>query len=100
MDSDRSVFNLIKVRCVIDRLIYNYNYPIIDAEMSCSNIGARKKRNIRDHLFVLNSVLHEVSSSEHQIDVQIFDVHKCFDKMWVMKLHMTFMMLACAIISL
>ena len=28
-------------------------------DISCSNIGARKGRNIRDHLFVLNGVLNE-----------------------------------------
>ena len=39
-------------------------------------------RNIRDHLFVLNSVLHEVSERQHQVDLQIYDVRKCFDKMW------------------
>ena len=51
--------------------------------MSCSNIGARKFRNIRDHLFVLNAVMHEVSNDKKKnIDIQIFDIKKCFDKMW------------------
>ena len=68
---DRGVFNLIKARSIIDRLIYNDNYPVIDASMSCSNIGARKNRNIRDHLFILNSVLHEISRSKHHADIQI-----------------------------
>ena len=50
--------------------------------MSCSNIGARRKRNIRDHIFVLNSVLHEIEKSKQPLDAEIFDVSRCFDKMW------------------
>ena len=52
--------------------------------MSCSNIGARKRRNIRDHLFVINSILFEANAkkSDPPIDIEIYDVRKCFDKMW------------------
>ena len=50
--------------------------------MSNSNIGGRKNRNIRDHLFVVNAILHEVKKTKENIDIEIFDVKKCFDKMW------------------
>ena len=51
--------------------------------MSCSNIGARKNRNIRDHLFVVNAVLNDaIQTKKEDIDIQIYDVAKCFDKMW------------------
>ena len=50
--------------------------------MSCSNIGAREGRNIRDHLFVLNGVLNEANQNkQNNIDIQIIDIEKCFDKM-------------------
>ena len=50
--------------------------------MSCSNIGARKGRNIRDHLFVINGILNEALQDRNKnIDVQIVDIEKCFDKM-------------------
>ena len=42
--NDRGVFNVVKVRSILDRLSYNDNYDIIDKSMSCSNIGARKNR--------------------------------------------------------
>ena len=44
---------------------------MIDKSMSCSNIGARKNRNIHDHLFVVKDV-----------DIEIMNIEKCFDKMW------------------
>ena len=51
--------------------------------MSCSNIGARKHRNIRDHLFVINGIINDVNRNKESkdIDVQIYDVAKCFDKL-------------------
>ena len=51
--------------------------------MSSSNIGARKNRNIRDHLLVINSILKEVSDDKSiNIDIGIYDVRKCYDKLW------------------
>ena len=44
LNSDRGVFNVVKLRSILDRLSYNDNYEIIDRNMSCSNIGARKKQ--------------------------------------------------------
>ena len=42
--------------------------------MSCSNIGARNGRNIRDHLFVINAILHDViANSKINIDLEIYD---------------------------
>jgi hypothetical protein len=55
LNSDRGVFNVVKLRSILDRLSYNDKYGLIDQSMSCSNIGARKHRNIRDHLFVMVS---------------------------------------------
>ena len=51
--------------------------------MSSSNIGGRKDRNIRDHLFVINGILNDVvqNKKEKNIDIQILDVAKCFNKM-------------------
>ena len=51
--------------------------------MSCSNIGARKKRNIRDHLFVIHAIMNETlnNSFNPPIDIQVYDIRKCFDKL-------------------
>ena len=71
-------------RTIIDRLIYNDEYDGIDTELTDSNVGARKKRNLRDNIFVLNAVTNSViNGNEAPIDVQIFDVEKCFDSLWL-----------------
>ena len=71
-----------KIRTILDKLILNDKYDIIDGNMSCSNIGARKGRNVRDHLFVINGILNEaVQKKDKNIDIQIVDIQKCFDKM-------------------
>ena len=63
-------------------MIYNDKYETIDQSMSCSNIGARKNRNIRDHLFVVNAILNDVTKRKKDVDIEIMDIAKCFDKMW------------------
>ena len=64
-------------------MVYNDISDIVDSNMSCSNIGARKKRNIRDHLIVINGIINDVINNKqaNDIDVQIYDVAKCFDKL-------------------
>ena len=72
------------LRTILDRLIYNDEYETIDEELTDSNVGARKNRNIRDNIFVLNAVTNTVvNGTEADIDVQVFDVEKCFDALWV-----------------
>ena len=67
----------------MDRILYNDIYDTIDSNMSCSNIGARKNRSINDHLFVINGIFNDVlkNKNSEEIDVQIYDVAKCFDKL-------------------
>ena len=84
LNNDRGVFNVVKLRSILDKLIYNDIYYKIDLSMSSSNIGARRNRNIRDHLFVINGILNDVQQTRNKpgIDVGIYDIAKCFDKMW------------------
>ena len=83
MDNDRGVFNVVKIRSILDKLIYNNIYSKVDSSMSSSNIGARRNRNIRDHLFVINGILNDVKENKSSgVDLGIYDISKCFDKMW------------------
>ena len=84
LDNDRGIFLVSVLRMILDSLIYRDKYPIIDFNMTCSNIGARKNRNIRDHLFIVYSVVNSVIyGHEDNIDIQIYDVKQCFDALWL-----------------
>ena len=64
-------------------ITWNDNYSTLASNMSESNIGARKKRNIRDHLFIVNGILNSVKQKEvSNIDIQLMDISKCFDAQW------------------
>ena len=66
------------------KLIYNDEYANIDENMSDSNIGARKNKNIRNHIFIINGVINETLKSKKKcIDIQILDYRQCFDSMWL-----------------
>ena len=66
----------------MEKLIFNDKYDIIDGNMSCSNIGAKKGRNIRDHLCIINRILNEAANKKVKNSyIQIVDIQKCFDKM-------------------
>ena len=64
-------------------MLLNDQYNILDGFMSDSNIGGRKNRSIRDHLFMVNGVIHDHhKSKEKTITFQIMDYMLCFDSMW------------------
>ena len=84
INNERGIFILSVLRKIFDKLIYNDKYEDIDGGMSDSNIGARRQKNIKNHLFVfygiINSILHEEKSC---IDICIYDLEKAFDALWL-----------------
>ena len=49
-----------------------------------SNIGARRNKNIRDHLFIIHGVINSVvNGQEACIDVQVYDLEQAFDALWL-----------------
>ena len=79
----RGVFRALIFRTILERLIYNDEYPNIDMNLTDANVGARKKRNIRDNLFVIYAVMNSViSGSEDPLDICPYDIEKCFDALW------------------
>ena len=72
------------LRTILDRLIYNDEYGVIDEALSDSNVGARNGRNVRDNIFVMNAITNSVvKGNQEPIDIQVYDVQKCFDALWV-----------------
>ena len=84
-ENDRGIFIVTTLRTILMKLIYNTKYDIIDKSMSCLQVGARKGKNIRNHIWVLNSIMHDVLSSnkKNPIDLQVLDFQQCFDALWL-----------------
>ena len=71
-------------RSILMKMIYKDEYETIDNQMSDSNIGGRKGKNIRNHIFILNGIINEaIINKEKAIDVVILDYKQCFDGMWL-----------------
>ena len=84
MENQRGLFNLVTIRSIIDKLIYMDEYETVDGNLTDCNVGARKKRNIRDNLFVVNGVINAVIEKDaNPVDIELFDISKCFDSLWL-----------------
>ena len=57
LENDRGIFGLSVFKKIIDKLIYHEKYPLLDENMSDSNIGARRKKNIKTNLFIVYGVI-------------------------------------------
>ena len=83
-DHYRGIFRVTIFRSILDRLIYNDEIGNIDKHLIDCNVGARKHRNIRDNIFVMNAIKNTISKEKKEtVDFQIYDIEKCFDKLWL-----------------
>ena len=85
LDSDRGIFGACKVRSILDKLIYQDEYEKLDDNLSDSNAGGRKERNIRDNLFVIYAVINEAIKNKKAVEIQFYDLSNCFDSMWAVE---------------
>ena len=68
-----------------------WNYATVPAsgrgracKTSLQNVGARKERNIRDNIFVINAVMNSIRKGDKEpVDFQVYNVEKCFDTLWL-----------------
>ena len=82
-NSYRGIFRVTVMRNILERLVYNDMYETIERNLTDSNVGNRKRRNIRDNLFVINAILMSANSKHVKpVDVVVTDIQKCFDTMW------------------
>ena len=80
IENERGVFNCTVLNCIMQKLIYKSNYEEIESNLTDSNCGARKNRNIRNNTFVLNAVLNEVNKNKKKaVEILIYDYWQCFD---------------------
>ena len=83
LQNERGIFCINIFRSLILKIIYNEEYENIDENMSDSNVGGRKRKNIRNHLFVVNGLINEAIKKGTNIDIEILDYKECFDSMWL-----------------
>ena len=84
MNNDRGIFILTTLKKILDNLIYLDKFEELDRNMSDSNIGARKGRNVKDHLFLIYGIINSVvNGNESCVDIQIYDLEKAFDALWL-----------------
>ena len=84
LTNDRGIFLVNIFRSIVMKMVYQDKYEVVDRNMSDSNVGARKKKNIRNHLFVINGVINDVLvNKEESVDIGILDYRQCFDSMWL-----------------
>ena len=51
--------------------------------MSDSNIGSRKGKNIRNHLFIIYGIINSViNGGMAPVDIQVYDLEKVFTMMF------------------
>ena len=82
-DKYRGIFWVLVFRSILEKLIYHDEYHKIDANLSDANVGARKGRNIRDNLFVVNAITNSIKrGSQEAVDICAYDAEKCFDALW------------------
>jgi hypothetical protein len=81
LDSDRGIFLISIFRYILMKLIYKEKYDVIEKSMSDSNIGARKQKHIRIHIFIVNSIIFDVllKKSNKPIDIMVLDYKQMFD---------------------
>ena len=83
LKNDRGIFSVNIFRKLLLKIIYNDEYLTIDSNMSDSNVGGRKEKNIRNHIFIVNGVINEALKNKDNLDIEILDYRQCFDSMWL-----------------
>ena len=83
LTNERGIFKVNFLRTILLRLIYNRIYGMVNTNKSDSNIGARKGKSCRNHIWILNGIIHEHHTSKKKVDLRInfYDFEQMFDSM-------------------
>ena len=73
-----SVFN-----SILMTMIYDKKYDVIDENMSDSNIGSRKNKSTRSHIFVVNGAVNESIHNKEELDIIITDYKQAYDSLFL-----------------
>ena len=81
IDSYRGILIVNIFKSLLMKLLYQDKSEIIESNISAFQIGGRKGKNVRDHLFVVNGIIQDTLSSVKQTPINIImaDFQLCFD---------------------
>ena len=83
LDNERGLFLLSIVRSIHDKMIYKDKYQEWDSNISDSQVGVRKKMNVRNYLFITYGIQNHIRKDRSIcVDLQLYDIEKCFDSEW------------------
>ena len=82
--NERGIFIVNVLKSIFMKMLWNDVYPTLDRNMSDSNVGGRRGKNIRNYLFIVNGIINDVINGKAEpIDIGIGDYRQCFDSMWL-----------------
>ena len=67
----RGVFVTSVLRTILMKMLHARTYDIVTESMTDSQIGAKKKNSVRNHLFILNSIISDVTSSVKKTPIDL-----------------------------
>ena len=79
INSYRGIFIVNVFKSLLVRLIHQDKSKTIDSHMSDYQIGGRKGKNVRDHIFIVNGIVHLSSVKKKPINIIVTDFQQCFD---------------------
>ena len=59
LKNERGIFLVNSVRGILMRLLFNSENDMIESNMSDSNIGGRQNKSCINHIWVINSIIHD-----------------------------------------
>ena len=75
LNNHRGVFRVTVFRNILDKLIFVDEYENLDKKLTDSNVGGRKRRNIRDNIFVMNAILNSIRKGDGKAcDITLYDI--------------------------
>ena len=85
LKNERGIFLVTIFRSIFMRLIYQDFYEELDNSISDSQVGGRRGKSVRNHIWILNGIICDVLSKKqkHPVDLQIYDYKQCFDSLWL-----------------
>ena len=77
----RGIFVTSVLRTILMKMLHERSYEIVASNMTDAQIGARKKKSVRNYIFILNSIMSDVLSSKKKksIDLNVMDFSQMFD---------------------